>query len=473
MHLLARKNGRFVINYFLLVAFIGALLCLAGCGGSSGGGGGGSNGGGSNGGTTKVVMPVASVPSGGIVNEISVSLSTKTSGAEIYYTMDGTEPTRESELYTEPFVVDDDLMIKAFAVKSGLDDSAVVTYTYIVGDDIPGLIDTLDSGSAITAPPGTYTLNVDFGGKDLVLRSADPDDPAVVAATILDGGGDGPVINFSNGEGSGAVVEGFTIRNGGGKDVYNNNKYYGGGIYIESASPVIRKNVITGNAADTGGGIYIVEDCAPQIRENDIIGNHVSSENIGVGYGGGGIMVRDNKQPAAIIEDNRINGNDSEKTGGGVQIRDSAVIVRGNEICENTASGGGGIGVRLAATDVNAPQIENNFFQKNSAGSISHGGGLYLINYVENLDFTVKGNEFVENSAGFGGGVATTENMVKFENNTFLQNTASTRGGGLYVNSNSHATIKNNTFDRNEPDNTYDEYSGELTDEGGNTYIND
>ena len=60
--------------------------------------------------------------------EVTVQCGTATEGAEIRYTTDGTEPTKESSLYTEPFVIDHSATIKLKAFKNGLNPSTVATY---------------------------------------------------------------------------------------------------------------------------------------------------------------------------------------------------------------------------------------------------------------------------------------------------------------------------------------------------------
>jgi YD repeat-containing protein len=72
----------------------------------------------------------------------SISISTSTSGAAIYYTLDGSTPNASSTPYTGSFDITYDATIKAFAAKSGYLNSAIdteiftrnrgvaVTYTY-------------------------------------------------------------------------------------------------------------------------------------------------------------------------------------------------------------------------------------------------------------------------------------------------------------------------------------------------------
>lgn len=61
---------------------------------------------------------------------MSVELSTVTSNATIYYTTDGSEPTKNSAKYTGAFSVSETTTVKAIAVKSGMAPSAVFVKTY-------------------------------------------------------------------------------------------------------------------------------------------------------------------------------------------------------------------------------------------------------------------------------------------------------------------------------------------------------
>ena len=59
--------------------------------------------------------------------EISIACSTE--GANVYYTLDGAEPTAESALYADPFVINATTTVKAIAIK-GEDKSDVATKTF-------------------------------------------------------------------------------------------------------------------------------------------------------------------------------------------------------------------------------------------------------------------------------------------------------------------------------------------------------
>jgi hypothetical protein len=68
---------------------------------------------------------------------VTVTLTTATSGASIYYTLDGSTPTKESTLYEEPFEVtapSDEggtVTVKAIGIRSGYTNSAIATKAII------------------------------------------------------------------------------------------------------------------------------------------------------------------------------------------------------------------------------------------------------------------------------------------------------------------------------------------------------
>ncbi len=62
-------------------------------------------------------------------NETEVSLSCKTPGAAIHYTLDGSEPTEDSPLYENPFILTESCAIRARAFKKGMPPSPKVFQT--------------------------------------------------------------------------------------------------------------------------------------------------------------------------------------------------------------------------------------------------------------------------------------------------------------------------------------------------------
>ncbi len=77
-----------------------------------------------------VADPVISPQSQSFFIDIEVTITDSTSGALIYYTIDGSTPTSASTLYTVPFTLTETAEVKAIAIKEGLADSNVVSQTY-------------------------------------------------------------------------------------------------------------------------------------------------------------------------------------------------------------------------------------------------------------------------------------------------------------------------------------------------------
>ena len=92
------------------------------------------NGGNMQSGLPHVADPTASIAPGTYSSMQSVTLSTTTSGADIYYTTDGTMPTLKSSKYSSPISVSLTQTINAIAVATGMVHSDVVSFAYTIGD---------------------------------------------------------------------------------------------------------------------------------------------------------------------------------------------------------------------------------------------------------------------------------------------------------------------------------------------------
>ena len=70
-------------------------------------------------------------PNGGSYTEAQeVTLACATAGATIYYTLDGTDPTTESTVYTAPFTLSETTTVKAMAAAEGMYNSSIVSATF-------------------------------------------------------------------------------------------------------------------------------------------------------------------------------------------------------------------------------------------------------------------------------------------------------------------------------------------------------
>ncbi|MDD3356270.1 MAG: BACON domain-containing carbohydrate-binding protein [Dysgonamonadaceae bacterium] len=86
--------------------------------------------------TTSIVATPIISPIGGIYSAVqTVSITCATDGAEIRYTLDGSEPRETSELYSSGILIDAGITIKAKAFKENWMESSVATETYIINLD--------------------------------------------------------------------------------------------------------------------------------------------------------------------------------------------------------------------------------------------------------------------------------------------------------------------------------------------------
>jgi hypothetical protein len=106
---------------------------------------------GSGGGGGTVATPSFSPAAGTYNGAQSVTISSATAGATIYYTTNGATPTASSTVYTAPINVATSLTLKALAVKSGMTNSAVATAAYTINVQA-GTVAT----PAFNPPGGTY-----------------------------------------------------------------------------------------------------------------------------------------------------------------------------------------------------------------------------------------------------------------------------------------------------------------------------
>jgi predicted peptidase len=72
-----------------------------------------------------IASPEASIESGTYYKTQLVELQSSTSGVNIYYTTDGTTPSKDSTLYSTPITVNEDTIVKAIAIRGNVDSKAL------------------------------------------------------------------------------------------------------------------------------------------------------------------------------------------------------------------------------------------------------------------------------------------------------------------------------------------------------------
>lgn len=164
------------------------------------------------------------------------------------------------------------LIVLAAAVSASAAPSKVreVPFPYLT---IQAAIAAANDGDTIVVHPGTYTgignRDIDFGGKAVTVRSEDPDEDGIVAATIIDCQGTAQqphrAFIFKTNEDANSIVAGFTILNGyiridgaGSSDPAtpgeDGEDSMGGAISCTGTSPIIRNCIINNCTAEGGAG---------------------------------------------------------------------------------------------------------------------------------------------------------------------------------------------------------------------------
>ncbi|MCM1489880.1 MAG: chitobiase/beta-hexosaminidase C-terminal domain-containing protein, partial [Muribaculum sp.] len=67
-------------------------------------------------------------PRFGMYDDTHVMILCETPGSTIYYTLDGTDPTNQSSVYTAPIYVSGNILVKAVATKEGMENSPIRSY---------------------------------------------------------------------------------------------------------------------------------------------------------------------------------------------------------------------------------------------------------------------------------------------------------------------------------------------------------
>ena len=227
------------------------------------------------------------------------------------------------------------------------------------GTALRDAIDDARHGDIFVVAPGTYDGNIDFAGKAITIVSENPDDPGIVAQTIIDCESNSRAFIFANGEQKYSVVDGFTIING---HPLSGN---GGAISIgNNCSPTLQNLVIRDcDVSGNGGAIAIGAGSNSNIL-------NVKIENCAATGQGGAVFIVSNSQPVfkyCIFADCY------SGVGGAIYANSNTnLIFIECQFTGNFANSQGGAVYQGGGSNLN---LQNCDFSTNKSGS--YGGAIY------------------------------------------------------------------------------------------------
>ena len=288
----------------------------------------------------------------------------------------------------------------------------------------------------------------------------------------------------------------------------------GGGIFMKNGSLQLKGSTLSGNTADSGGGIFIV---VPDGKTSTITGTKILNNTATVSNGGGIQFDGSGSATATFnVLKSTIAGNRAITDGGGISANNGGTLnltgdtlfaneaahfgggvfsgsaastvilkVTASTFTENTAGGGGGIfaggegAVTIAKSKLIANHATNNvaggaylrskspititstLFSKNSAAGA--GGGLYVVT----SNTTLTGCTFTDNvSLFFGGGARIFSTNVAITKTLIRGNIAGANGGGIAINAPT-TTISKSIITGN----IAKDSSGGVSNQGGSTTL--
>ncbi len=323
----------------------------------------------------------------------------------------------------------------------GLVSSVCASTTYYVDDDgvadfhtIQEAVDAAATGDTILLQPGLYTgsgnWDVVVTGKAVTVRSADPNDAATVAATVIDCRGTSTVGHraFIVTENSGVhlTLAGLTMING-------LTTYNGGAVWCQDAGLTVINCTFSDNEAGWWGGAVCCVNCSATFRGCTFTNGNSKELTGGAVYCGSTVV---------SFTDCMFDSN----VGNAVVGRESGVTLTDCTFQDNVGEDGGGLHIYAGLSNEDAYL---NMTGCVFVGNISNasGGAFHGINAQGTIDACT----FMDNTtAADGGAIYTRHSSPMISNCLFVANLAAGIGGAVANSFESKPQIINCTLVANE-----------------------
>ena len=327
---------------------------------------------------------------------------------------------------------------------------------------------TITIDGTISAQTVTSSVSLPTGVTEVTLQGYKASATAASLAQI-NGGGTASALWLQK-DGLTTIIKDLTVTNG-------NPEYYGGGIRIGNGTVKLTDGaLITGNSAqEKGGGVYVDGGGKLFVYGSALIGDSTTSTTTATSsdkansapygggiysnggavylgysawtsetdntpaaitasygvrrnyatYSGGGIYTSSSSgNPSVYMQSGNVSYNASGSMGGGMLIGYNAKI-QGGTISNNKSKNGGAI---YDSANIGAVYISES--ADISGNTATEKGGAVYVSTVGTLN--VKGGTITGNEASVSGGAIYNENILQITDGTITGNTAATAGGAVY-----------------------------------------
>jgi len=224
----------------------------------------------------------------------------------------------------------------------------------------------------------------------------------------------------SAGDGIGGAINSLGNLNINGGTITGNTAESGGGVYFAGTTFTMSNGSIEGNFAIDGAGVYM-QNGNFNMNGGAIGGSTLPARNT-ASQRGAGVFI--NTSAAMTMNNTAVITGNRAANGGGVYYYGS-FNMGGGEIYENTATAnGGGVYINGATMTMGGGGISDNT-------ATANGGGVFI---YDGKGFTMNNGGMYSNSADYGAGVYIGEGGSFTKNDGSMGgNTATSKGGGVYM----------------------------------------